>query len=224
MISIVCSTQYKNDEYAEYLQSTCGVKDVEILLYVNDGKWSLSELYNKAMKEAKYDRIVFVHDDIIFNTEKWGLKVINNFNSNPDIGIFGVAGTPELGLDGCWWTLKPQMKGIVNHSDGSRVWTSKYSGDAGNKPIPVVLIDGVFMAVDRSFDLLPFDEDFKGFHFYDIPFSVRNYEDGVNLAVFTNIRITHLSVGVVNKQWDDNRKLFIQKYKSLLPLVLHENN
>ncbi len=224
MISVICSTQYENDNYRDYLKNSSGIKDVEVLMYVNDGQWSLAEIYNRGMQDSKYDIVVFVHDDLEFDTKNWGRKVVQNFSLNPDYSIFGVAGAPTIGESGCWWDPKQNMRGIVNHTDGQKKWTSNFSVDVGNQPIPVVVLDGLFIAVHKDPELLPFDEDFTGFHFYDIPFTFRNYVEGFNIAVFTNIRITHLSVGQTNQQWELNRQKFVTKYNSNLPLVLDENN
>jgi glycosyltransferase involved in cell wall biosynthesis len=44
--------------------------------------------------------------------------------------------------------------------------------------------------------------------------------EGVKVGVITNIRMTHKSIGQTNQQWEDNRKLFVEKYKSHLPIKL----
>ena len=58
----------------------------------------------------------------------------------------------------------------------------------------------------------------KGFHFYDLGFSIPNYLDEVNIGVMYNIRLTHLSIGQTNQQWENNRYLFSQRYRNDLPL------
>jgi hypothetical protein len=44
--------------------------------------------------------------------------------------------------------------------------------------------------------------------------------EGVKVGVITNIRMTHKSIGQTNDQWEENRKLFVKKYKSHLPIKL----
>ncbi len=44
--------------------------------------------------------------------------------------------------------------------------------------------------------------------------------EGVKVGVITNIRMTHKSIGQTNQQWEENRKLFEEKYKLHLPLKL----
>jgi glycosyltransferase involved in cell wall biosynthesis len=75
----------------------------------------------------------------------------------------------------------------------------------------------LFIALSKSRIKHTFDEEFKGFHFYDIAFCFRNHLEGVKVGVITNIRITHKSIGQTNDQWEDNRNFFVQKYKDNLP-------
>ena len=50
----------------------------------------------------------------------------------------------------------------------------------------------------------------EGFHFYDTTFSFENHLDGVKVGVVSNIPITHLSIGMTNQQWDQNRVKFVR--------------
>jgi GT2 family glycosyltransferase len=76
------------------------------------------------------------------------------------------------------------------------------------------------MAIDCNNIIHKFDEDFKGFHFYDISMVIPNYLDGCNIGVTTSIRILHKSVGMTNQQWEANRQQFANKYADELPLSL----
>jgi hypothetical protein len=96
---------------------------------------------------------------------------------------------------------------------------SEYSHERKGQVTPVVLVDGVFMAVDCNNIEHQWDEEFKGFHMYDLSFCVPNYLDGCNIGVTTDIRILHQSVGMVNPQWEANRLQFIEKYKDELPIT-----
>ena len=39
-----------------------------------------------------------------------------------------------------------------------------------------------------------FDEDFNGFHFYEIDFCFNNHLNGVKVGVMSDLRITHKSI------------------------------
>ena len=82
----------------------------------------------------------------------------------------------------------------------------------------VVAVDGLFFAVHKQRIKESFDQEFPGFHFYDIPFCVLNYTKGVKIGVTTKILVTHKSVGMVDKKWEKNKLFFEAKYGHLLPL------
>jgi len=218
-ISIVFSTRQIDENYLDHIRKTCLSSDSEILPYENNGKYSLTEIYNKGLVEAKNDIIIFCHDDLIFETRHWGKKIIDNFTKNPDYGIIGIAGTNQL-VNGKWWSLKNSMHGIVNHSNGVRKWTSMFSQPQGDDIKQMVVLDGLFFAVDRTKIKHNFDNDFNGFHFYDLSFCLPNHLDGVKIGVVTNILVTHLSVGQTNQQWEINKKLFEHKYAGKLPVTI----
>lgn len=222
MITIGYSTRKTNPEYQEYLQKTCMYKQVEIIEKINNGEKSLSQVYNEIISESKNDIIVLCHDDLEFDTNRWGDKLLKIFSKNPDYGIIGVAGTTDL-VDGRWWTLKKSSTGIVNHKKDGKKWESKFSPDQGHLLKQVVVLDGLFITLDKTKIKKGFDEEFKGFHHYDLGFCFPNHLSGVKIGVTTQIRLTHLSVGVTNQVWEDNKKQFEEKYKENLPCKLTSN-
>ena len=222
MITVGYSTRNSKPEFQEYIQKTCMYKKIQIIEKVNNGDKSLAQVYNEIIKESENDIIVFCHDDIEFDTKNWGEKLLKLFQKNPDYGIIGVAGTTDM-IDGRWWTLKQSMTGIVSHKHEGKKWTNTYSEDQGNKLKEVVVLDGLFFCVDKTKIKKSFDEEFEGFHFYEIPFCFSNHIEGVKLGVTTQIRITHMSIGVTNEQWEKNKIKFEEKYGSKLPVRLTNN-
>ena len=222
MITVVYSTRKDNPEYIEQIKKTCGIHNVDVIQIVNDGEMSLPQAYNKGLDMAKNDIVVFCHDDLIFETKGWGQKLQKLFNKNPEYGILGIAGTTDL-LDGRWWTLKESMNGIVSHQHEGKKWTNYYSKDQGNKITEMVVLDGLFFVIDKTKIKHKFDESFDGFHFYDLAFCFPNYLDGVKIGLTTLIRVTHLSVGMTNQQWEDNKTKFEERYKDNLPVRLSNN-
>ena len=61
-------------------------------------------------------------------------------------------------VNGQWWLVKEAMHGIVNHSDGQKKWTSMFSKDQGFNIKPMIVLDGVFFAVDKTKIKETFDE------------------------------------------------------------------
>lgn len=223
-ITVVYSSHLSDEEnlkFSEHVSETIGVSH-DIRCYPNHNEYSLPMVYNMAIQDYHDDEaiMVFCHNDIIFKTKNWGKKLLGKFN-NLDYQIIGVAGSTHLPETGRWWDKRHTMMGIVEHSNGLREWVSEYC-----KPFigvkDVCLIDGLFMAVDTSDLSHFFDEDFKGFHFYDVSFCVPNWLDGINVGVITDLRILHKSIGMTNEEWEKNRIQFVEKYKEELPLDVND--
>jgi hypothetical protein len=212
----------KNNEFINHVHKTIGANH-DVVCYINNNEYSLTELYNKAIAAHNGDNVimVFCHPDIIIKTSNWGKMLLNKFNYS-DFSIIGVAGTTYLADNGCWWTDRTKMYGVVEHTNGISTWVSEYASPRKGYIKPVVVIDGVFMAVDCNNIEHKFDEEFKGFHYYEIPMVFNNYLDGCNIGVTTDIRILHESVGATNEQWEKNRLQFVEKYKDELPITYEE--
>ena len=151
MITVVCSSQYPLDDFKKHVIKTSGLGDkLEFLGYENKGEFSLSEIYNRGLKEAKYDIIVYLHHDISIETKQWGHKLIKQMSKHPEYAIVGVAGTKHVSSDGKWWDNPKKMYGRVLHTHEDKTWLSSYSEDLGQNLEEVVVVDGVFFVVDKS--------------------------------------------------------------------------
>lgn len=220
-IVVVFSSHLSEDEnwkFIEHIDDTIGVKH-KVICYPNHNEFSLSQIYNQALKDHNEKDSVFVccHNDIVIKTPNWGKILLAKFN-NTNFDIIGVAGSTYLPESGRWWDDPSKMLGIVEHTNGLREWVSTYSHEIhGVKE--VVLIDGLFMAFNPETIVHKFDETYKGFHFYDLSFCVPNYLDGCEVGVTTSIRILHKSVGMTNEQWEANRQQFVKDYEEELPIT-----
>ena len=216
-ISVVISTRKIDDNYLKHVSKMFSHPKTQILVYENDGVSSLPEVYNDGLKDSTFDIVVFMHDDLIIETTNVTKKLIKLFDSHPDHGIIGVAGTDNL-MSGMWWQDRQSMFGQVRHEHNGKIHRNNYSGTFGEKMKEVVAVDGLFFAVHKQRIKESFDQEFLGFHFYDIPFCVLNYTKGVKIGVTTKILVTHKSVGMVDKKWEKNKLFFEAKYGHLLPL------
>ena len=225
--SIVISTRKIDQYYIDLLKATSGVKGVEVIAFENSDGQSLTKLYNEGLIKTKNDIVLFCHDDLKFDTRNWGRKLLNHFKRSPEYGIIGVAGTRYLSSTGRWWEDFSKMHGAVYHEDNGRRWLTRYSKDIGNKLDDVILVDGLFFAINKKLLKHKFNKDVEGFHFYDVDFCFSNYLEGVKIGVCADIKITHLSIGRTNDEWEENRKVFAEKYKEKLPVrikkVLRKN-
>ena len=218
-VSVVISTREINDEYLRHVSKSFSHPKTEIIIYENQGEYSLPQLYNKGLEESQFDIVVFMHDDLIIETKNVTTKLRRLFDNNPDYGIIGVAGTDKL-ITGMWWEDKESMCGQVKHQHEGRTWRNEYSKKFGESLKEVVTVDGLFFAVHKNRIKNTFDDEFPGFHFYDIPICVTNYLEGVKVGVTTKIELIHKSIGMVDKKWEKNKLFFEAKYGHHLPLIV----
>lgn len=217
-VSVVISTRKIDDSYLKHVEKMFSHPKTEVNIYENDGVNSLSEIYNIGLKESKNDIVVFMHDDLILETNNITPKVVRLFEENPEYGIIGLAGTDNL-MSGMWWQDRTSMYGVVGHEHEGKRHVNHYSKQSfGDKPKEVVIVDGLFIMVHKDRIKHTFNEEFKGFHFYDLPFCLENYIDGVKVGVTTKIMVTHKSIGMVNKQWEKNKLFFEALYEKHLPI------
>ena len=224
MITIGYSTRNSNPDFTEYLKKSCGNPKIQVIEKVNNGEKSLSQVYNEIISESSNDIVVLCHDDIYFDTKNWGEKLKKIFERNPEYSIIGVAGSTYLPKSGMWWEDKSKMIGIVNHEHEGKKWESKYSDSLQNNVKEAVIVDGLFICLDKTKIKKNFDESVIGFHFYDVNFCFQNYIESCKIGVITNIRVTHKSIGMTNDKWEENRVIFSEKYSDFLPSKIKITN
>ena len=218
-ISVVISTRKIDISNTLKIKKKFSDPRTEILTYENNNEISLSKLYNKGLEESKNNIVVFMHDDIDIETPNVAHILNQLFSKFPNHGIIGLAGTDEL-VSGMWWEKREKMYGKVKHEHNGKIHCSHYSENLGSNLKEVVTVDGLFFAVHKERIKEKFDEEFDGFHFYDIPFCVLNHLKGVKIGVTTKIMVIHKSIGQVNEQWKNNKLFFEKKYGNNLPLFV----
>lgn len=218
-ITVVCSTRKIDQSYVDHVKKYFShPKNQYIFVENNEGR-SLTEVYNEGLERATNDIVVFIHDDLEFVTKNLTPKIIKLFNNNPEYGILGIAGSDNL-ISGMWWEDKDSMQGQVGHINNGKRYISKFSKSFEEKIKEVVIIDGLFMMVHKKRIKKTFDEQFKGFHFYDLPICLLNYLEGVKIGVTTKFKLYHNSIGEVDKKWHKNKLFFEALYEKSLPIKI----
>jgi hypothetical protein len=204
-VSVVISTRKIDEDYVKLVKKSFSHPKTEILIYENNGEFSLAQLYNKGL------------DDLIIETTNVTPKIMRLFETHPEHGIIGLAGTTNL-TTGMWWQDRDLMQGQVKHEYKGKVHRNNYSKTFGEDLKDVVIVDGLFFVVSKDRLKTRFDDEFPGFHFYELPFCVTNFVEGVKVGVTTKILVIHRSVGETDKKWEKNKLFFEAKYGHLLPL------
>ena len=131
MITVIYCTRETNPEHKEHLIKTSGLRNhIEVIEIINNGE-SLTKAYNRGLKQAKHKHVVFCHDDITIETKQWGVKLLKQFDKNPEYAIIGVAGSKNMPASGQWWENRKKMYGRVAHTHEGKTWLSSYSNDLG---------------------------------------------------------------------------------------------
>lgn len=227
MITIIYSTHKStedNKKFQEHLLDKVGLKNVQILEYINIDQYSLTHLYNKGISESKFDIVVCLHNDVKLSKD-WGKKLLSDFEKNPEFGIIGKAGSTHFPESGVYWEKMGQtMVGqVYHHPKGKDKFLSEYSPKI-NYLIPVVTVDGLFIAFNKTKIKHLFDETIGKFHFYDHPFCLSNYLDSVKIGVTSSFEIIHESIGQPNEEFFKSKEDFLEKFGKSLPLTLLPEN
>lgn len=196
--------------------------DASVIVFNNKQGIGLTKLYNRvldSLRSSENTIIVYAHDDLDLFTRNWGKKLLDTFNST-DYAILGVAGN-EVFTNTCkWWSYQPAAHGAVMQHDGDRVWIPNLKNEDDDGVDEVLVVDGLFIAVDPSRVRSRFDESFDKFHFYDITFCLDNVMKGAKIGVANWMHLAHDSVGKLNSQWEEGKAKCIKKYGHLFPMAI----
>lgn len=205
MLSIIISS-YQPELYSaleKNIAETIGIP-YEIIKIFNPGLMGICEAYNKGAAKSQYNYLLFIHEDILFNTNNWGELLVNHLKKDK-VGVVGLAGSNYVPIAPSAWSVidSKYTFGNVNNTDKVTRPNAK-----------VFALDGVFLAVRKLvFNEFNFDENLKGFHGYDTDFSLR-IATKYNNYVVRDIFIRHFSRGNPDKVWLDNHMLIRKKIRN----------
>jgi hypothetical protein len=192
------------DRSIRSIRKTIGL-DFEILSSFQSSQFGLSKIYNELALQAKYDNIIFMHDDLFFESLNWGNRVINILN-NHSIGLVGLMGS----------IFKSKHTSIWTACDSSLYRNSTTS--TFHDFSEVAIVDGCFLAMRKNvFQSHRFDENLLGFHGYDLDISL-NIIRRLKVVIANNIIFSHLSNGCKSKNWFEDVTYIHSKWESFLPV------
>lgn len=214
MISIIISS-YQPEYFAALennIAETVGVP-YEIIKIENPGLMGIAEAYNKGAKKARFENLLFLHEDVLFHTQNWGEKLIKHLE-DPETGVVGVAGSDYVPTAPCGWYINGRSFLHLIQNDKSHSQPQHIDNTSQNKHSAYAL-DGVFLAMQKSkFNNFRFDEKIGGFHAYDIDLSLRFAKKYKNYVI-ADILIEHFSEGSPDKNFTEGNILVRKKWGSL---------
>lgn len=204
------------------IKETIGVP-YELLPFDNrETKFGICKVYNQQAEIAQYPYLLFIHEDILFETLNWGDLLLDTFKSNENCGLIGLAGSNyKSKMFSGWSTLLPEVDACnIVHKTNGDVLNMIHHRPVKSNLYEAVCLDGVFIAstkeawADTRFN----EEKLKGFHFYDLDFSMRaafNY----NVFVTMIIDVNHMTTtgGDFGNKWIADAFVFHEYLKNFLP-------
>lgn len=164
---------------------------------------------------AKYK--VYIHQDACLINKNALCRMIEMFQANPKIGMFGVAGCTKLPSNGVWFETEGIGYGVVAQATAPDTLKRLGYAKTHRDYELVEAIDGVFMMTQYD---IPWRADiFTGWHFYDISQSMEFRKRGWKLAIPGSDTIWCIHDSDI--EYDINayehwRKTFVNIYKDML--------
>ncbi len=225
MLSVlICSNDiFYQNQVRENIKNTIGVP-YEILCFDNRlEKKGICYVYNELASKASFPHLCFVHEDVLFRTQGWGKHILDSFAEDSNIGVIGVAGSKYKSKTFSGWYTGYREFDCANilHLDrnGGATQLIFLANDSHNKIEEVVSIDGVFISCRKEiWEQVRFDDDqLKGFHFYDIDFSLRAAQH-CSVMVTYEIDMVHITTGGdFGNNWVDTAIAYHQSNNDKLP-------
>ena len=206
------------------IQETIGIP-FELLVYPNfRGSRGLCEVYNQGAREAKFDILCYMHEDLDIQTPNWGQVVLDIFNSHQNLGVLGVAGSSYKSFaPSAWAAVTPNRElmycnYIQQFRDQSQQPVRYYQNRGDNHTAEVVSVDGMWFCTPKHTALAhPFDErTFGGFHCYDQDYCLSLFGKYQLLVTF-DVLIAHASEGNYGRDWIENTLKLHRKWAHKLP-------
>ena len=228
MISvIICSRMADiSQELKDNIAATIGCEYELCVIDNSHNDYNIFSAYNEGVRRAKGDILCFMHEDVVFHSEKWGDTLNNHFRQFPRAGAVGVLGGHYLPKRPCYWN--EPCKESANYIQGGmnngqyqshRVQHQQYRSGRTF----VAALDGVFMAIPKqlfSSGLVRWDnQTFSGFHFYDADVCMQIHKADYEVELIWDILLEHRNKSVFDSAFISARKMWFEKWKDYLPVI-----
>ncbi len=182
-----------------------------VVYHRNESNLGISEALNQGANLAHHALLCFMHNDVLICQKDWMKKVSKFFSQNTLVGVLGFYGAKCIRKDGTF--------------RGKTITHAKKDSPIIQKHVEkVAVVDGLCMCMKRNTfrDIGGIDARFT-IHFYDKDISMKCIEAGYKNYVL-NIPFEHICgstrkvIKGENRVREEAKKLFIEKWKSVLPV------
>lgn len=225
MISIViCSVSSERlHQISLNIHDTIGVEHEIIAIDNREKKWPIAKAYNEGARQARYPFLFFVHEDVGFHSQGWGM-VIEDKLQEPECGVIGFAGSKVKLKCYSGWMQNEQWACSFFYQRSRNGTKFQVMNVTLEHPFEeVVILDGFGMFVRKEvWSQFPFDENLlTGFHCYDLDFSLqifasKTYKNYVCCSL--DVIVEHFSLGKYDRSWcQDTIRMHKFKWNKILP-------
>lgn len=224
---IICSVNsFVLERVKKNIAETVGI-DYEVIVIDNtSNQYNICKAYNLGGAKATFPFLCFVHEDVQFETDGWGAIICNHL-TNQQTGLIGLAGGDGISMVPSTWSIpfvSNEINIIQHYKRVDKEWEHvlKTNSTVEGTLKKVAVLDGVFLCTRKDvFEKFQFDDQsFRGFHGYDIDYSLQ-VSTRYNAYVTFDILVRHFSEGNPDKQWLESSYLVSQKWKKILPLSIY---
>ena len=222
MIScIICSR--KSDvsfDLRDNIATTIGCAYELITIDNSQNDYSMFSAYNEGVRRANGDILCFMHEDVLYHTQNWGLNVEKRFCNDNSLGLIGVLGSHYLANCVCNVGDSGLLSSNYYTKDKEKYYyRDKYFDETG--ATEVVCVDGMWFCIRKSLfnNKIEFDETFPGFHYYDMDICLQIVKNNYKVEVVNDVLVEHFSQGDIDACFIKNSFKFYEKWKEYLPLV-----
>ncbi len=206
---IMCTNNRQYREEAVYYINRLSIPDGYSAHVVTvEGAEGMAAGYNAAMKSSDAKYKIYLHQDVLILHQDFIRKMLEIF-ADPGIGMFGMAGAPQMAVNGVWWNGRAVGKLLSNtvFEYGEEAF-DEIEGDYAE----VEAVDGFLMAT--QYDLEWREDLFKKWHFYDASQSFEFRKRGYRVVVPRMEEPWCLHDSGINdfRDYYGERKLFVREY------------
>ncbi len=178
---------------------------------------------NQGIAASKYKYVMVMHNDVIILENGWLEKIISAMDSDPNIGIAGLAGRKEIYKTGC--VNEASLKHNLQNEDLNPPMKEEIA--------QVAVVDGLCFVMRRELldKIKGLDETYGYMHCYDLDLSLQSIALGFKNVV-VKVEAMHIGNGGMTRKMreykelvkDDygllkrNCKIFSRKWRHMLPL------
>lgn len=222
---IMCSrTQTIKKELSENIQKTIGCEYELIVIDNSHNDKSIFEAYRQGEQQSTGEYLCFVHDDVEFISENWGIIVSDYFKQHPKCGCLGIAGGHVLPQCVSGWSIcgicsTNILQGYCEN--GCQEYKINKQDSLKRDPTIVAALDVVFLCFPKKiFHTIEWDtKNYAGYHFYDMDICMQINSSNFECHINWDILLKHRSPGFADKNFKKMGEIWYKKWSKYLPLV-----